>query len=377
MRRSPTTSRLVAALLLAAWSTAAITPAAEPDPERQTGELVVGTVISPPFVMRDAGGGWSGLAIDLWREVARRENLTYRLEERELEPLLADVENGRIDVAVGPLLITAERARRIDLTSPFMHIALAVGTRPETGRWPLLASLPRQLLWATLGLAGLLLVFAFLVWLLERHRNPEHFGGARMRGLGDAIWWSASTMSTVGYGDRTPVTFWGRMVGIVWMFSAILLVSGFIALVTSAVTVRQLQSQIRSIADLARVRVGTVEASGSAEYLRDAGIASLPCESVGACLDALVAGEIDVVVEEWPVLNWEARHRYPGRIAIVPQPFTRGFIAFGLPRDSARRRSLDVTLLEVLDAPVWKEISRSYLGVGDRELAGTLSAHAP
>src|SRR4029453_19606675 len=95
-------------------------------------------------------------------------------------------------------------------------------------------TLPREVPGAMLWVAGLLVVSAVIVWLLERHRNPAHFGGAGMRGLGDAIWWSASTMSTVGYGDRTPVTFWGPTTGIVWMFVSIVLVSAFIALASSA-----------------------------------------------------------------------------------------------------------------------------------------------
>jgi polar amino acid transport system substrate-binding protein len=380
MRAPAAATRILTVLVvMSLWGVqAAEAVNASAPPERPSGELVVGTFQVPPFAMRDSGGSWSGIAIELWREVAGRQGISYRLEEHDLQSLLAAVETGRVDVAVGPLLITADRERLMDLTSPFMHVALAIGTRPETGWWAALRSvLSGPLLWATLGLAVLLLVFAALVWLLERHRNPEHFGGARMRGLGDAIWWSASTMSTVGYGDRTPVTFWGRTTGIVWMFVSIVLVSAFIALVTSAVTVQQLQTQIRSIADLARVRVAAVSGSGSAEYLRDLGIIAVSCETVRACLDALVAGDVDAVVEEWPVLQWEARHRYPGRLAIVPQPFARGFIGFALPRDSPRRRALNVTLLQVLDDPAWQEISRTYLGGASGEGSGLVSARAP
>jgi len=367
------TTAWIAGLLLAM---ACARAAAENAPTQ--GELVVGTFSAPPFVMRAEDGGWTGLAIDLWREVARRQGISYRIEGYDLPALVAALENGRVDVAVGPMLITADRERRVDLTSPFMHIALGIGTRPETGWWPALrAILPREVLGAGLVLALLLLVSAVIVWLLERHRNPAHFGGAGMRGLGDAIWWSASTMSTVGYGDRTPVTFWGRTTGIVWMFVSIILVAGFIALVSSAFTVHQLQSQIRSVADLSRVRVGAVAASGSAEYLRGVGIATTACNSVAACLDALVAGEVDAVVEEWPILNWEASHRYPGRLAVVPQPFTRSFIGFALPRDSPRRRPLSVAMLQVLDDPIWQDLTRAYLGPSKAELSGLLNARAP
>jgi polar amino acid transport system substrate-binding protein len=353
------------ALLLMGDSPVALAVAtgmAAPEAPPPAAELVVGALVEPPFVMRDPHDGWSGIAIELWQEVARRIGLTYRFEEYDEKALLAAVEAGKVDVGVGPLFITPERARTVDMTSPFMHIALAIATRPERGvRAALRSLLTGRLLWATLGLCLLLVLFAVVVWLVERHRNPEHFGGGRLRGLGDAIWWSMSTMSTVGYGDRTPVTFWGRLAGIVWMLVSIVVVSSFIAVVTSTFTVRALRSSIRSFADLSRVRTAAVADSGAADYLRDSGIAATTCPTIGACLDSLVAGQVDAVVEEWPVLHWEARHRYPGILAIVPQPSARGFVAFALPRDSPRRRALDVALLETLDDPAWRRIIRSYL----------------
>jgi hypothetical protein len=91
-------------------------------------------------------------------------------------------------------------------------------------------------------------------------------------------------MSTVGYGDRIPVTFWGRTTGIVWMLASIIFVSGFIAMVTSAFTVHQLRTGVHSIADLTHVRTATVAASGSADYLREVGIVSTGCATIAKCL---------------------------------------------------------------------------------------------
>lgn len=38
--------------------------------------------------------------------------------------------------------------------------------------------------------------------------------GANIRTFGDALWWSATTVTTVGYGDRFPVTTTGRLVAV-------------------------------------------------------------------------------------------------------------------------------------------------------------------
>ncbi|WP_339151139.1 transporter substrate-binding domain-containing protein [Rhizobium sp. T1470] len=38
-------------------------------------ELVIGTKEAPPFAMKDADGNWSGISIELWREVAQKLGL--------------------------------------------------------------------------------------------------------------------------------------------------------------------------------------------------------------------------------------------------------------------------------------------------------------
>jgi voltage-gated potassium channel len=53
-----------------------------------------------------------------------------------------------------------------------------------------------------LGVSGALTVYAF-----ERGAP-----GATIRTFGDAVWWTCSTLTTVGYGDVAPVTSWGRLV---------------------------------------------------------------------------------------------------------------------------------------------------------------------
>lgn len=55
---------------------------------------------------------------------------------------------------------------------------------------------------------------------------------SNIKGPGDALWWSVVTLTTVGYGDRFPVTAEGRIIGVLLMVAGVGLfgtLSGFIA----------------------------------------------------------------------------------------------------------------------------------------------------
>jgi voltage-gated potassium channel len=57
--------------------------------------------------------------------------------------------------------------------------------------------------------------------------------GARINTFGDALWWSMSTVTTVGYGDESPVTGEGRMVAVLLMVGGIGLVGAVTATMAS------------------------------------------------------------------------------------------------------------------------------------------------
>ena len=96
------------------------------------------------------------------------------------------------------------------------------------------------------------------------------------RSAGDAIWWALVTITTVGYGDRYPVTDQGRTIGVFLLFAGIALFSvltGFIANLFLAPRRRlrlaerggsDLQVSIDAVRDL----VGEQEASAAAMHAR-------------------------------------------------------------------------------------------------------------
>ena len=72
------------------------------------------------------------------------------------------------------------------------------------------------------------LEFGALAVLYAERNTPD----ANITSVSDAIWWAYVTITTVGYGDRFPVSNWGRIVGIFVMTSGVGLfgtLSGFLA----------------------------------------------------------------------------------------------------------------------------------------------------
>ncbi len=67
------------------------------------------------------------------------------------------------------------------------------------------------------GLIALLLVSASSVAILHCEKGPE----ANIKTAEDAIWWSLTTVTTVGYGDRYPVTTEGRFVAAILMCAGV------------------------------------------------------------------------------------------------------------------------------------------------------------
>ncbi|MBV5271053.1 MAG: transporter substrate-binding domain-containing protein, partial [Afipia sp.] len=68
----------------------------------QKRELVVGVKDAPPFALKGSDGAWSGLSIELWRQVAKATNQTFRfVEARDMPQLIEETASGRLDVAVG------------------------------------------------------------------------------------------------------------------------------------------------------------------------------------------------------------------------------------------------------------------------------------
>jgi voltage-gated potassium channel len=85
------------------------------------------------------------------------------------------------------------------------------------------------------GIAVFALGGALLVILFENKFNDQ------FQALGDAIWYVFVTMTTVGYGDKVPVTTGGKVIGVMVMLFGMTLLSVFTATISSIFVARKLK----------------------------------------------------------------------------------------------------------------------------------------
>jgi Ion channel len=80
------------------------------------------------------------------------------------------------------------------------------------------------------------------LWFIERDRP-----GSTMDSWGDAVWWSLTTMTTVGYGDHVPVTTTGRLIAAGVMVAGVAIIGAVAAVVALAVARRVAREEERAI----------------------------------------------------------------------------------------------------------------------------------
>jgi len=359
-------------VLLASTGTVAETAADDLSaPTAATGStskpLLIATRQVPPFAMRDRDGNWRGIAIDLWAGIAESLDVDYRFTELGLTEMLDAVADRRVDAAVAALTITSDREQRVDFSHPFHTSGLGIAVQQRAGGG-VITVLQRLLSWQFLavlgGLLALLMAVGVIIWLAERRANTQ-FERAPVKGIGAGLWWSAVTMTTVGYGDKAPATLAGRAIAIVWMFAGIIIISSFTAAITTALTVGELDQSVKRIDDLYRVRVLTLNGSTSEAFLSSNRVRHQAVATLPEALELLARGEADAVVHDAPILRHLSTELHPGALRVLPQVLQRQDYGIALPQGSPARERVNAALLRIIRSDAWQSRLEQYLGHRD------------
>jgi voltage-gated potassium channel len=87
----------------------------------------------------------------------------------------------------------------------------------------------RTLIGCLVILAGAVLVFASLLYAIERDVQPDKFGT-----IPEAMWWAIVTLGTVGYGDVVPVTPLGKLVSVFAIIGGLTMIALPVAIISTA-----------------------------------------------------------------------------------------------------------------------------------------------
>ena len=359
---------LLATLLLATAPGAAQAPS-ESLPDRP---LRIGTKVVKPFAFKAADGTWTGISINLWEDMAAERGWKFVwVEAPNTNALVDSVANGTVDAGIAAITMKPERAALVDFSNSMYTSGLGIAVRVGSGG---AASTLRSLLSGAFlrmlgGLAVILVIVGALIWLLERRCNPEQFEPDLRRGLFSGLWWSAVTMTTVGYGDKAPRSAGGKIVGLIWMYLGVVMISGFTAVVASTLTTRQISSTVRGADDLFRVRVGAKTGESPFDMLESRGIRPVAFPGIPEGMAALAKGQIDAFVHDMPVLKYELVEdpALGEKLDVLPEPLREEEYGIAVtptqpPYRNVLREQINSALLEMKTSGKLKEIENRYLG---------------
>lgn len=328
--------------------------------------LIIGYYDSPPFVINAEGEQPEGVSIWLWQLIHKELQLPYRLERMPLDSILHKLAADEIDMSLNPLTITSERSARFDFSPPYYisnaTVMVEAATPWQRGLQFLKSFFSINFWRAIMALFVVIFIFGFVAWLFERRANPEEFDPG-WKGVWSGVWWSAVTMTTVGYGDKSPRSTGGRIVALVWMFAAIIIISGFTASIASSLTVNQLGGDRSDIFAFKEEPLATVAGSATEEWLQDHFFKEVEqYESLQSCREALANKEVEAVAYDAPLLAYIEETDSLAQFDVLPLSYNLQLYAFGyadrVPQEV--QEAISVELLRVTESSDWEILLAEY-----------------
>ncbi len=346
---------LFGADILMAQGSATATPARK---------LVVGVLHDPPYIIKERNGEWTGLNVETWRAIAKDLKVEYAFKEMTFNELIDALKNGTIDISIEAFFMLAEREKLFDYSVPFGNTRLALAALPGKVSHPWWRAVKILLSWGTLKTVGslcLILCFlGFLLWLVERKTNPDHFGGGTFRGIGSGIYWVGSTLASGVCFGVTLKSLTARFLGLVWMLVCAVALSALIASLTSSLYESRTMTDTVNEESLRHMRLGGVRESAEATVLKRLGGKYVLYQGETEALEAVLKGEVDGLLYDEITLHYHRDNDYRDRISVNPTESRRFAFAFGLPRESRMRKDVNHSLLKLTESPAWSCLLMTY-----------------
>ena len=334
----------------------------------QANELKVGISGSAPFVIKD-GDYTSGISLEIWRRVAEDNNLNYELiEQPSAEAGIEAVRDGSIDVLVGPISINSRRLAlpNIDFTQPYFlskeGILLPLKAPSLFSRvqvffgWAVISSI--------LVLISVLLVVGSLIWMAERRTNSEQFPRDWLPGISSGMWFALVTLTTVGYGDKAPITRTGRGITGAWMVISLIAVSSLTASLASAFTLflsGATETAIDSPQQLSGRRVAVVEGTDGMELAENREMRVVPAPNLDSAVQLVLDRKADALIFDRHSLRYHLKQHPDLAVRIAPFTLADETYGFVLDPNSKLRTRMGVSILKLQQSGEAEAITNNFL----------------
>lgn len=325
-------------------------------------ELRVATRVLPPLVVQE-GDALSGFSIELWNAIGERLKLPTRYEVApNISALLAMVREGRADLGIAAISITAAREAEFDFSQPMFNAGLQImvrGKGADTDSSPLfdlLRLLNPRILLMWMGIAALLIIIpAHIVFFVER-RHPSTTFPSRdyFPGIFHALFWAWTALG--GQAEHMPRQWLARIMAALWMFVGVVFVAFYTAQLTASLTVQQIQGAINGPEDLPGKRVVTTRGSTAAAALREMRVQIKEVERIEDAYASLMKGENEAVVFDAPVLLYHAANAGKGQVQLVGAPFRKEDYGIVFPSDSKLRKQVNAVLLSLREDGTYQRL---------------------
>lgn len=211
---------------------------------------------------------FQGFCIDLAEKVAEKINMTYdiclvkdgqygkELADKSWDGVIGELLNQEADVAVAPVTITSDREKVVDFTKPFLSLGISIMIKkpPDKGSHifsfmePLSSEIWMCILFAYVGVSVVLFLvsrFSPAEWKVDETNITNDFT------ISNSLWYALGAFMQQGC-DISPSAVSGRIVGSVWWFFTLIIISSYTANLAAFLTVDRMNTPINSVEDLAK-----------------------------------------------------------------------------------------------------------------------------
>ncbi|XP_076876223.1 glutamate receptor ionotropic, kainate 1 isoform X2 [Brachyhypopomus gauderio] len=268
--------------------------------------LIVTTILENPYVMYKksdkvlyGNDRFEGYCLDLLKELSNILGFNYEVklvsdgkygaqnDKGEWNGMVRELMDHSADLAVAPLTITYVREKVIDFSKPFMTLGISIlyrkpnGTSPGVFSFlnPLAPDIWLYVLLACLGVSCVLFVIARFTpyeWYNPHPCNPASDVMENSFTLLNSLWFGVAALMRQG-SDLMPKALSTRIVGGIWWFFTLIIISSYTANLAAFLTVERMDAPIDSADDLAkqtRIEYGAVRDGSTMTFFKKSKIST-------------------------------------------------------------------------------------------------------